>query len=1053
MKTHLFGTTAPWRLTGFGMRVTRRAGGASHDRFFGLMSGLVLWLSALTGQSSEQLEFARDVRPILAARCVKCHGPQVQRGKLRLDSWSGLLRGGVSGAVLTARRSASSLLFRRLAGLAGEPRMPLDEEPLTAAQQATIGRWIDQGAASSAASGDPLRTTTHWAYVAPVRAQLPSLSAGGSRSPLDTWVRQRLRAAGLVAAPEEKPARLLRRIYLDLTGLPPTIAQADRFRMSTQPDALEREVDRLLGSPRYGEKWSRSWLDLARYADSNGYQADQFRSVWPYRDWVIDALNADMPFDRFSVEQLAGDLLPNPTVDQQLATGFHRLTTCNVEAGVDPEENRVNQIIDRVNTTATVWLGSTIACSQCHDHKYDPFSQRDYYQFFAYFNNTPLEVKGDGVQFDFVGPKLSLPLNADDATARSIQQRQLDDFQQRIGRRRRELLKGLEDWETDWRDALTKGPRLHPLQVEGFASQGGASHTLLGDGSVLVGGPRPATDVYTVTARTELTGIRGFRLATLTDASLPGRGPGRHHPDRPNFVLHEIMVSAAACRGEEAPVRIGLHSASADFSQARYAVAGAIDGDPKTGWAIAPRFGKPHQATFLTRDVIGNAGGTHLTFVLDQHHGAGRTIGRFRLLAVTGNPAALQTPDEIASILSADRQTRTKPQQQRIEQYYLSQDAMLQKLEQRRKTAQQEFDKLQPDSTLVMVEQQPRRTRILRRGNFLDPGQEVTVGTPRVLHAASPDLPANRLGLARWLTSSANPLTARVTVNRWWGEIFGRGLVATSEDFGTQGEAPTHPELLDMLAWELMFGDWSTKRIHRQIVTSSTYRQASRLSPELRQRDPKNVWLARAPRFRLPAELIRDQALCISGLLANKMGGPAVYPPQPKGIWRHVGRNAPKYNTSRGGDRFRRGVYVVWRRSAPYPSFTSFDAPDRTSCTVRRSMTNTPLQALALLNGPAYTEMTLALAKRIARAAPSLSLNEKVVFGFRLCLTRFPQTHERAHLADFFRQQRQRYRTRPAEARALIGNQTLDPDTAADIAAWFHVANVLLNLDETITKG
>ena len=1016
---------------------------------------LAWWIDASTARAGEPLEFVRDVLPVLQSRCVKCHGPQEQRGQLRLDSWAGLLRGGSTGAVVTPGRADTSALFRRLVGRDGAPRMPLDERPLDANQTALIGRWIDQGAVSNVARTGPLAARPHWAYVAPVRAPLPERKTqGDARSPVDSWIRHRLDTERLAAAPAAMPARLLRRVFLDLTGLPPSIAEADAFRSSLQPDAFERVVDGLLASPRYGEKWSRSWLDLARYADSNGYQADQFRSVWAYRDWVIDALNADMPFDQFTVQQLAGDLLPNPTMEQQLATGFHRLTTCNVEAGVDPEENRVNQIIDRVNTTATVWLGSTIACSQCHDHKYDPFSQREYYQLFAYFNNTPLEVKGDGIQFDFVGPKLSLPLSTQDTARRSDYQDQLEQSQQRIKLRRSELLAGFQSWAVQLSKQLAMRPQFHPLQVESFTSQGGASHTLLADGSVLVGGSRPPVDVYTVTARTELTGIRGFRLTALTDPSLPGQGPGRHHPERPNFVLHEFAISASACRDQAAPTSIVLHSAQADFSQANFPVAGAIDGNPKTGWAIAPQFGKSHQATFLTRDVVGDPQGSLLMFVMDQHHGASRTIGRFQLFAMTGDPATLQVPAEVITILSGDRQARTKAQQERLERYYLSQDAMLTKLKQRRSSIQQKLAKIQADSTLVMVEQKtPRRTQILRRGNFLDPGAEVTAGTPRVLHTVGSGLPANRLGLARWLASPVNPLTARVTVNRWWAEIFGRGLVETSEDFGSQGEAPTHPELLDLLAREFVLGGWSTKQMHRRIVTSATYRQQSRLSAALLQRDPRNIWLARAPRLRLPAELIRDQALSIAGLLANNMGGPAVYPPQPDGIWRHVGRNAPKYKTSRGADRFRRGVYVVWRRSAPYPSFTSFDAPDRTSCTVRRSVTNTPLQALTLLNDPAYTEIALALAKRIVREAASVPLEKQLEYGFRLCLTRLPRPRERAYLEELFRTQRQRFVTEPDRARDLLGNQDLSPAAAAELAAWFYVANVLLNLDEVITKG
>ena len=1002
------------------------------------------------------VDFVRDIQPILAAKCVACHGADEQEGQLRFDARASVLRGGVSGKLFEPGQSKQSLLYERLAGVGDAERMPLDDEPLSEAEIELICRWIDSGAPWPDDVGVKLSFETHWAYAPPQRAALPqSTNRAWVRNPLDAFILKKLEENALAPAPQADEAQLLRRVYLDLIGLPPSVEAVDAYLADASPEKFARVVDRLLASPQYGIRWARPWLDAARYADTNGYQADQFRSIWPYRDWVITAMNADMPFDQFTREQIAGDLLPAATVEQKIATGFHRLTTCNVEAGVDPEENRVNQIIDRVNTTGTVWLGSSIECAQCHNHKYDPFTQTDYYRMFAYFNNTPLEVTGDGVTFEFAGPKMDLP--ADEAQRRQLESiaARRDQLQQQLEELKTQRLEKLADWEREVQTGKGTAPQSHPLVVVSFHSSGGAEHKVLDDGSVLLSGPVPAKDVYTIVARTNVEGITGFKLETLTDPSLPNNGPGRGDAKRPNFVLYDFRVTASAVEGSgEVATPIGLHSAAADFSQTRWDVSGLIDDDPNTGWAINPQFGKPHWATFLTRDPIASSTDTQFTFHLDQHFGGGRTIGRFRLSALTGSTQSEAIPAEIAQIVAVSADKRSAKQQQKLADYFTGLDPDAKRLQDELAALNKQLADAKPITTLVMVEQsEPRTTAVFKRGNFLDRGRNVSMGTPAALPALTGSDAADRRELAEWLIDGRNPLTARVTVNRWWAEIFGRGIVETLEDFGTQGELPTHPELLDWLAVEFMESGWSMKHVHKLIVTSATYQQSSRVSPQLLRRDPYNKLYARGSRFRLPAETVRDNALAISGLLSHDMQGPPIFPPQPAGIWRHVGRNEPKYETSQGNDRFRRGVYVFWRRSAPYPSFTNFDAPDRASCVVQRPRTNTPLQALTLMNDEAYLEMTLALARRAMAGNEPATVEEQIARLFRLCVARDPRAEELGQLAAVFRAEPERFARAPRDAEALVGKSVSPGVQLPDLAAWFFVANILLNLDETITKG
>ncbi len=717
----------------------------------------------------------------------------------------------------------------------------------------------------AATAGDGSRP--HWAYVRPVRPELPKVSdPTWPRNAIDAFILAGLDKEGLPPSPEADRARLLRRVSLDLIGLPPTVTEVDAFVNDPRPDAYERVVERLLMSPHYGERWARHWLDLARYADSNGFQRDGFRDVWAYRDWVVAAFNRDMPFDQFTVEQLAGDLLPGTTLEQRIATGFHRCTTVNVEGGVDLEEVRVQTVFDRVNTTATVWLGTTMVCAQCHDHKYDPFGQRDYYRLFAYFNNTAVEsVSGQGGNREFIGPKLTLPLPPEKESRRQTLQAR--------------------------RDALQK----------------------------------------------------------------------------------EMDKAIAALPPERA------------------------------------RWEQEQRADRTKQDKL---------------------------------------PPEVRKVLAIAEGKRNPKQQQIVVAYHAGLRPEISPLKQRLAELDEQLAPLQPVTTLVMVElPAPRPTHILKRGNFLEKSKRVEPGVPDVLHPLPKDSPPNRLGLARWLIDPANPLVARVAVNRWWAELFGRGLVASAEDFGTQATPPSHPELLDWLATEFVRRGWSMKAMHRLLVTSATYRQASRISSELLRRDPQNRLYARGPR-------VRDNALAVSGLLSHTLGGPPLRPPQPAGIWNVTGVVDNTYRPSQGADRYRRGLYTVWRRSSPYPSFVAFDAPDRASCVVQRPRTNTPLQALTLLNDPAYLEAALALADRILAECPAQDVRQRLTYAFRLCLARQPTEQESGILEGVYRRALARFAADPDAARMVTDGRPAP--AGVDVrqrAAWFHVATVLLNLDETITKG
>ena len=1020
------------------------------ERFIIPFGSLLLGCPFLFGE----IDFNRQIRPILSQSCFACHGLDEPKSDLRLDFAEFAYEGGKSGqpAIVPGKPEQSEVILRVTAH--GEDRMPAKGEALSEAQVSLLRQWIKEGA----------RYAKHWAYEKPVRPEVArEKERPFIRNPIDSFVLKGLDARGWKPSGPADKARWLRRVSLGLIGLPPTIGDIEAFLGDDSPQAREKVVDRLLSSPRYGEHWARQWLDLARYADSNGFQADQLRDSWAFRDWVIEAMNADMPFDRFTIEQLAGDLLPKSTVSQKIATGFHRTPTCNVEAGVHPEENRVNQVVDRVNATGLTWLGTTLECAQCHSHKYDPISQEEYYQLFAFFNHTPLEVSnksGKGVSFDFWGPKMDLPLgtgeekefgrlNAELVSLKGklkIAQKEADaEFPEWIKERAEESVEK-ETQVADWRVA----------PIEEASSDGKEPFELLKDGSVLATGKPGDRSTYLLHARAGQGKWKALRLEALLHESMKKKGPGRNVTNgNPNFVLTEFLVFHG--KGDQRKP-VALKRARAGFSQNNFGAEQLIDGklDPKNGWAIAPRFGERHEVHFEFKETLDLKKPSVLEIEMKHFYGGGRNVGRPRLSLSEVFPPEQKKNDRLYALIG--KKKRTRGEEKELKQLFLSEKQEIVLLGKKIGEAEDLLSKIKPATTLVMIEMEEKReTHVMARGNYLSPKQKVDADVPESLHAWNEDWPRNRLGLAKWLVHPDNPLVARVTVNRWWGQLFGAGIVSTEADFGSQSEPPTHPELLDWLAVEFMENGWSMKHVHKLIALSGTYGQSSRVTPSMLELDPNNLFFMRGPRLRMSAEMIRDNALRVSGLLSEKMGGKPVYPPQPDGLWRQTGRNEPKYVAAKNEDRFRRGIYVIWRRAAPYASFVNFDGPDRSSCFPKRSRTNTPLQALTLLNDQAYVEMALGFAASIIQEKSVSGDKDGVRWAFRRALVRKPTEREVAVLEGLLQRERKRLQANPKDAKDLVRSAAalnLSPGLSeVELAAWFFVANALLNLDETITKG
>jgi hypothetical protein len=1018
---------------------------------------LTLAVASLAGEAAavRDIDYDRDIRQVLSNNCFKCHGPDAaeRQAGLRLDRRDDALKAAESGVVpIVPGKSAESELVRRIFSDDTEVRMPPADsnKRLTDAEKELLKQWINAGA--------PWRQL--WSFVPPTRPQPPLSSAlrrgDWPRTLIDRFVLARLEAEGLEPAGEADRATLIRRASLDLTGLPPTPAEVDAFLADESDDAYERLVDRLMSSPHYGERLALEWLDAARFADTHGYHIDSGRDMSRWREWVIDAFNRNLPFDQFTIEQLAGDLLPDPTLEQRIASGFNRNHMINFEGGAIPEEYHTAYIVDRVNTTGTVWLGLTIGCTQCHDHKFDPLTQKEFYQLFAFFHNVP-ENGLDGSKGN-AAPLLPAPSRE--------QQSQLDRLAAEIARHEQALAAPnaqVDAAQVVWEQQRQKaGPiQWTTLALAEFRSAGGAMLARLDDGSILASGANPATETYTIIAQTDMKCITAVRLEVLPDDSFIAKGPGRSVNG--NFVLTDVRFSAAGAAGA-----VKLKVASADFSQQDFPVANAIDGQPQTGWAIHPEVGKPHAAVFELAEPCAGDGPRQYTVVLDCQSQFGQhQPGRFRLSA-TDSPdphGANALPAAIEELLALAPAARNDTQQAALRAYYREHVSaeMRPSYEALAKLRQERTDVERVVPTTMVMQEMPvaRETFLLVRGQYDKHGEIVQPGVPVSLPPLPDGAPANRLGLAQWLVGPEQPLTARVIVNRYWQMLFGTGLVKTAEDFGSQGEPPSHPELLDWLAVEFRENGWNVKRLLRMMVTSAAYRQSSAVTPELLANDPENRWLARAGRLRLPAELIRDQALAAAGLLDDRIGGVSVSPYQPPGLWeelmsREDGANwtAQTYVQSHGRDLYRRTMYTFWKRTSPPPTLATFDAPDRETCTVRRARTNTPLQALVLLNDPTYVEAARKLAERLMAQAGST--DERIALAFRLVLARRPKPNELAVLRKVYEGQLAVYRANRDAAVALLSvgesprNETLD---TAELAAWATVSSVLLNLDEAVTKG
>ncbi|HEV3165231.1 MAG TPA: DUF1553 domain-containing protein [Isosphaeraceae bacterium] len=1148
----------------------------------GILAAWLLAGSALAGPPQAQVDYSREIRPILAKNCFACHGgdeKQRQKG-LRLDRRDVAVQELADGAkAIVPGAPEDSDLYFRITEEDDTLRMPPKKAgaPLKPTEIDLIRRWIEQGAPYS----------EHWAFIPPVARPLPEVKdRSWTRNGVDAWILARLEQEDLKPAPEADRYTLLRRVSLDLRGLPPTPEEVEAFINDKTPEAYEKAVDQFLADPAYGERWARMWLDLARYADSAGYGSDPLRTIWRYRDWVIDAFNRNMPYDRFTIVQIAGDLLPNPTLEDRMATAFHRNTMTNTEGGTDDEEFRVAAIKDRVDTTGQVWMGLTIGCAKCHSHKFDPISHEEYYRFFAFFNQTADSDREDEQ------PVIPAPTPAIREEVEKLDA-QIAELKKKLDVPTPELAEAQAKWQVE----LAKKPEWVVLEPQTARSEQGAWLEILADNSVRASGKNPERDTYTLTSQCGVKGITGFRLEALPDPSFPGSGAGRASDG--NFVLSRFAAEIAPtdakpqssvgrfvrielpgegrflslaevevfrgpenlARGASAsqsstdfggdparaidgnsdgnyntasstthtradtnpwwelklaepaaierivvwnrtdnglgtrlvnfhvkvlddnrkvvwettvaeppdpkaelslggPLAVSLTRASADFVQEGFTSADLLKkADAAKGWAVAPRQAEPHEAIFAAKEASGIEGPCLVTVRLEHRYkDAGYNLGRFRI-SVTNDPnlsKRAEQPPAIIAIIDTPDDRRTLEQRDALARHYRSIAPALQGL--RDEVKRLESSRPSVPTLPVMVElpaDKRRETHLLNKGNFLDPGQKLEPGVPSAFPPLPEGAPQNRLGLAQWLVDPKNPMTARVAMNRFWAQLFGTGLVETEEDFGTQGDPPTHPELLDWLACEAIRLGWDTKAILKLLVTSATYRQSSRVTPELVSKDPRNRLLARAPRLRLEAEMVRDQALALSGLLSRKVGGPSVFPPQPDGLWQAAFNGQRTWSTSKGDDRYRRALYTFWRRTIPYPSMATFDAPSREICTLRRIRTNTPLQAFVTLNDPVYVEAAQALARRIVREGGS-TVEDRARFGLRLCLGRPPEDDEVNVLKDLFEREQAHFRDHRDDARALA-TEPLGPLPAemdpADLASWTTVANILLNLDGVLTKG
>ena len=998
---------------------------------------LLLWTGQIT-QADDPIDFNREIRPILSDACFQCHGPDAnkRKGNLRLDTRDGLFGDRESGTPVVPRETQASELFARVVSTEAEEQMPPPRsgKKLTESQITLLRKWIEQGAPWQG----------HWAYepIRPAALPLP-ITQETAQNPIDRWIDLGLNREGVKPAPEADRATLARRLYLDFTGLPPSADESAAFLDDQHVDAYERLVDRILATPRYGERMAQFWLDQVRYADTIGYHGDNHQEIWLYRDWVINAFSANMPFDQFTTEQLAGDLLPQASSSQKIASGYNRLLMTTREGGSQAKEYEAKYAADRVRNVSTVWLGSTIGCAQCHDHKYDPFTTSDFYRLAAFFSDLKETAVGEQEPTRIPNPTQASHVSRLEDMMRSLQRTASADTPS--------LQASRQIWEETRRD---KESRWNPLSVLAAKGTDGAALSIHPDGSILASEASPDKAAYTILATAPLAGMTGLRIEALPDPSLPAQGPGR--AGNGNAVVSEVELWIDG-------QRVSWSGARESHIQKGYAATDAIDGKLDTGWSFGSRTGRKNEAAFALASPGSATAPALLQIVIQMNHGTRHTLGRFRLSATTdSDPLSLISPalpTEIEAILAINSAGRTPEQSAALAAYHRTIAPELTDVRSAQSALQVQKNQVDAAMPITLVSEsmaQPRVVRVLPRGNWLDEsGDEVSPAPPTSLPQ---DIPAGfrptRLDLARWMVANENPLVARVFVNRIWKLAFGRGLVATADDFGSQGASPSNPELLDFLASEFRARGWDIRWLVREIVTSRTYRQSSNADDSLRQRDPENLWLARQSRFRLDAEQVRDQVLATSGLLTSVVGGPSARPYQPPGYWSYLNFPTREYQPDHGSGLYRRGLYTYWCRTFLHPSLLAFDAPTREECTVDRPRSNTPLQALVLLNDPTYVEAARVLALRVLREAGPKP-TERLNHAFRLVLVRQPRPEELGPLLTLYSNHYEFYKAHPDDAAKLlaVGESPLHAEIdQADLAATTSLMRVILNLHETVTR-
>ena len=990
----------------------------------------VLFIFALGLSSASAADYSRDIQPLFAEHCLECHGPDDSKGGLVLTSRDAALKELKSGAkgIVPGDAAASSLIERVTTSDLEDRMPPKAKKPLKAHEIELLKAWIKDGA----------KFDQHWAYKPVVQ---PKVEGGGH--PIDTFVHAKLAEKKIAPSTEADRYTLIKRVHYDVLGLPPSIAEVDAFLADQSPKAYEAMVDQALSSPHYGERWGRHWLDAARYADSDGYEKDRARpDAWRYRDWVIRAVNDDLPFDQFTIEQIAGDLLPDATPEQIVATAFHRQTLTNTEGGTDQEQFRIEAVMDRTETTGAVWLGLTVGCARCHTHKYDQITHKEYYQLFAYYNNgdevtkqvpTSPEAWNEYVKANGDAAKKLVPL-----------QKQLDAAKAALPTKLPEWEKGVQAKLAEARKLKTKASYT-PLDITSLEAKSKAKFKKLPDGSQIATGKAPKADTYTLELAPTTEPLASVKLEVLPDDSLPSKGPGRSNNG--NFVLSEFKLLRGPNLAKA--IEVPLHSPKADFEQKGFAAGATQDGNGGTGWAVNGQTGKPHHLTFQLIEPL--KAGEKLFVRLDQDYtkSTEHTLGRFRLLGSSKVTEESIAPADVVKILGEEPKRRNPVVIMPLWAWLEKVDPDVVAAAKALEDAKAKLPKppLMDARVIAQRSTSPRSTHLLHRGDFLQPAEEVQPGTLAVLPKTSR---STRLDFAKWLVSAENPLTPRVTVNHIWGKLFGEGLVTTAADFGVRGAKPTHPELLDYLAAEFMQQGWSRKKLLRLILTSATYKQESKHRAEMLEIDPKNTLLWRQNRLRVEGEIVRDLTLAAAGLLSPKIGGPSVFPPMPADVAALSYAGNFSWKTSPGPDRYRRGLYTFFKRTAPHPDLTTFDCPDANTTNIKRTVSNTPLQALTTLNAEAYAEAAQALAKNVLQASKddTARLNQ----ALRLCITRPGSDRELKALRSLLEESRAYYRAHAEEAKTALASQTAPGIPTEENAAWVAVARIILNMDEFITR-